>query len=129
MLILLAGLISLILMIIPFIFINCRIKTLSRISFLVIFLLLFPHIFLHQPFFPLQMMEKELFSLPDSISLSAIALFPLAIMSTILLYNHEIRLSSYIRNISVFLFFVLINDFIKVFYLVGKFIDYTISYS
>jgi hypothetical protein len=73
-------------------------------------------------------MEKELFSLSDSLSLSAIALFPLVIKSTILLYNREIRLFIYVRNISVFLFFALIDDVIIAFYLLKRFVIYAISY-
>lgn len=128
MLIFLKGLITLILTIIPFIFINRSIKTLSRISLLVLLFLVLPHLVLHQSFFHFEMMEKELFSLADALSLGAIALFPLGIKSTILLYNHEIRLFSYIRNIVMFLFVALIDDVIKVFYLVEKFVIYANSY-
>lgn len=128
MLILAKGFITLILAIIPFIFINRSIKTLSRISFCVLLFLVLPHLIFHHSFFHLEVMEKELFSLEDALSLGAIAFLPLVIKSTILLHRHEIRLFVYIRNISIFLFIALINDFIKVFYLVERFISYASAY-
>lgn len=120
----LVGLITLILVVVPFIFVKCSIKTLARISFLVLALLLLPHLLLHQSFFSIEIMENELFSFSDCLSLSIIALFPLAVKSTILLYNHEMRLFNYVRNIAVFLFVALIDDFIRVFHMLEKFFDY-----
>ncbi|MBA3813015.1 MAG: hypothetical protein H0X26_00760 [Alphaproteobacteria bacterium] len=129
MVVMLVGFLAFVLMLTPYVFVNRTIKTLSRISFVVVLLLILPHLFLHQEFFPIEIMEKEIFSLPDSLSLATISLFPLAIKSTILLHRHEIRLFYYIQNISLFLFVSLIKTFIQFFYLLRKFVDYVISYS
>lgn len=128
MLVIIAGFITFLFMFLPYFFIYHSIKTLARVSFLVVLFLLLPHLLFHHEFFVIEMMEKEIFSLEDCLSLATIALFPLAIKSTILLHRHEIRLFYYIRNISLFLCVSLVKTFIRVFFLSMKLIDCIVFY-
>ena len=111
---------------VPFFFINQPIKRLVRISLLIVLILLVPPAILGNIYFDY---TKKVYNWQDTLiltfalSLSTIALLPMAFKSTVLLWRHEIRLYEYNRNILLFLVVALGESFLRLVFGLSKFIS------
>lgn len=112
--IILVGLSIVILLCLPFLLIKQPIKKLATLSIFIALLFFLFHFISVQTFFPLDkrgMAGIHLISFSYSIAFSTIALLPMAIKATSLLWKHEIRLFDYVRYSMVFLLVVLLGAF------------------
>lgn len=124
------GTVMFLLLGVPFLLITQPIQRFTRISFFIALLLFLPALLLDKLYFDVggkTLLLREFFSLSDSLAFVTLALLPLALKSIALLRKHEIRMFTFIINIFMFLFVSLIQPFVQVLSLCGKFIHHVLS--